>query len=75
MVGSFVVDSSLWGPTAMLAEVPNGLAVAIREPGLPMTSGALALCLFRHATGFVAVAFIAVALSIILSTWWPGLSD
>lgn len=46
MVGNFVTGISLLGPTAMLAELSNGLGVTIRQAGLLITFGALVLCLF-----------------------------
>lgn len=44
MIGNFVIGLGLLGPTAMLGELSAGLGVSIREAGLLITFGAMALC-------------------------------
>lgn len=45
MIGNFVTGVGLLGPTAMLAELSEGLDVSIRQAGLLITFGAAMLCI------------------------------
>lgn len=45
MLGNFVVGASIMAPAAMLAELSDGLSVTIRDAGLLITFGAVALCI------------------------------